>query len=107
MVNAGDLRQRVELQAPTYTTNSISETVITYITMATVWGAYRPLSGNLYFQAKQANSNVNGEVEIRYRSDVKPTWRLKIGEKILYIVTIINPESRNEKLWIKCTEALD
>jgi SPP1 family predicted phage head-tail adaptor len=106
-MQAGKLRNRIELQAPSYSRDSMGAEITTYATKATVWGAVRPLSGSLYFTAKQADSSVSGEVEIRYRIDITPTWRLKIGERILSIVTIIDPENRHEKLWIKYSEGLD
>jgi len=106
-MKAGELKDRIELQAPIKSQNSFGEWVETFTTQATVWGAIRPLSGTLLFQSLQANSDISGEVEIRYRTDIQATWRLKIGNRILRIVTIINPENRNEKLWIKYSEALD
>lgn len=107
IMKAGQLRDRIELQKNTPVANSFGEFVDTWTTQATVWGAVRPLSGTLLFQAKQANSDISGEVEIRYMADIQATWRLKIGTRILRIVTIINPENRNEKLWIKYSEKLD
>ncbi len=94
-------------QRNTPTANSIGEVVDTWTNCLTVWGSARPLSGGKYFAAKQANSEVSGEVEIRYRSDILPTMRMAIGTRILRIVSIINPDSRNERLIILYKEAED
>ncbi len=106
-MEAGKLKDRIELQAPLKSFSAFNEAIETFTTQTTVWGAIRPLSGTLLMQSLQANSNISGEVEIRYRTDIQATWRLKIGQRILKIVTIINPENRNEKLWIKYSESLD
>lgn len=106
-IRAGELRHRVTFQTNTPTANSIGEFVDTYSDYITVWGADRPLSGVKLFQSQQANSNVTGEVEIRYYAGIEPDMRMVIGSRTLEIVSIINPGSRNEKLLILYKEKLD
>lgn len=106
-MKAGDLKHRLELQAPIISANDMLETIQTYTTQATVWGAVEPLSGNLLFNAQQANSEAQGRIRIRYRSDIQPTWRVKYGNRYLKILSIINPFERNQELHILYKEALD
>jgi len=106
-MNAGELRQRLELQAPINSTNDMLEVIQTFATQATVWGAVEPLSGNLLFTAQQADSEVQGRVRIRYRSDIQPTWRIKYGNRYLQILSIINPNERNRELYLLYKESLD
>ncbi|MFA5374131.1 MAG: phage head closure protein [Candidatus Omnitrophota bacterium] len=106
-MNAGELRQRLELQAPITSTNDMLEVIHTFATQATVWGAVEPLSGNLLFTAQQTDSEVQGRVRIRYRSDIQPTWRIKYGNRYLQILSIINPNERNRELHLLYKESLD
>jgi SPP1 family predicted phage head-tail adaptor len=96
-MRAGELKQRIELQIPTRSQSS-GEWIDTYTTQATIWGAVEPLSGNRLFLAQQANSQVQGVVRIRYRSGVTPKMRLKLGERIFQIISIINRDEANEEL---------
>lgn len=106
-MKAGKLKQRIELQVPVISVNDMLEPFQSYITQATVWGAVEPLSGNLLFNAQQANSEVQGRVRIRYRSDIQPTWRIKYGDRYLKIISIINPLDSNQELHLLYKEALD
>ena len=106
-MRAGDLRQRLELQAPYVSANDMLEGTQAFSTQATVWGAVEPLSGNLLFSAQQANSEVQGRVRIRYRSDIQPTWRIKFGNRYLRILSIINVNERNQELHFLYKESLD
>ena len=106
-MKAGELRHRVILQKPTETTNDIEEVVYTWSDEATVWAAVEPNTGSWYFAAQQANSNVKGRVRMRYRSDIDPTWRLKFGDRILNIESILNPDEKNIETIVLYSEALD
>ncbi len=103
----GELKQRIELQIPSRSQNSIGEWVDTFVTQATIWAAIEPLSGNRLFQAQQANSQVQGIIRIRYRSNIEPTMRIKQGERIFKILSIINLNEANEELHLLYKEALD
>ena len=106
-MESGKLDKRITLQANVPTKNSDGEYVDTYIDVATVWAAVEPLSGNRYFQAQQANSDVSGVVRIRYRADVKPTMRIQYIGRYFKIVSVINPNEAKKELHILYKEALD
>lgn len=106
-MKAGELRHRITFQTNTPTANSIGEFVNTFTTYATLWGADRPLRGSWLYQAQQANSEVVGEVEIRYNSGIVPEMRMVIGSRTLKILSIINPDHKNEKLIIQYKEVID
>lgn len=106
-MRAGDLRHRLKLQQPTESTNDFGETVISYSDVDTVWGAVEPNAGKRYFEAMQANSEVQGVVRIRYRSDIQATWRILFGTRVLKIVSIINPREKDREMLIYYKEALD
>jgi len=106
-MRAGDLCHRITFQKNTPTANSMNEFVDTWADYVTVWASLVPLTGNKYFMAKQANSEVKGIVRIRHRSDITATMRIKYGSRYLLIDSITNVEERNKELDIYYREALD
>jgi len=103
-MRAGDLRQRIELQAPYRSLNSMNELIDTYTTKDTVWAAIEPLTGNRLFLAQQANSEVQGICRIRYRADVNPMWRIKFGYRYFQIISIIDRDEINKELHLTYKE---
>ncbi|PGC82329.1 phage head closure protein [Bacillus toyonensis] len=58
----------------------------------TVWGSFIFLKGRKYFEAAAANSEVQGETEIRFRTDVNTDMKMKYKNMIYDIVSVIPTE---------------
>lgn len=58
-----------------------------------VWGSFIFLKGRKYFEAAAANSEVQGETEIRYRADVNADMKIKYKNTIYDIVSVIPTET--------------
>lgn len=103
-VRIGELRERVELLIPARSrTDSGSET-ITYTTRATVWARKRVLGGRERYEAQQMTGESDVEFAIRYRTDVRESWRVKHGP---YTYEITSPPAPDEKrMWmlLNCRE---
>lgn len=106
-MRAGTMRKRLTFQKKVETRNSFKEAVITYTDHCTVWGSVLPNAGKKFYEALQATAEVTGEVRIRYRSDIEPTMRIKLGSRCLEILSIVNPQERNRELIIYYREQLD
>ncbi len=106
-MKAGQLRHRIVIEQPTQTKNAIDEVVLTWSTFCTVWAAIEPAIGQSYYAANQLESKVDGRVRIRYRDDLEPTMRIKFGDRILNIVSIVHPQENRRELHLMYTEALD
>ena len=106
-MKAGDLRARITLQKPVHTRNSFNEDVTTYSDVATVWAAIEWGSGRRYTQASQLDSEVQGIIRIRYRSDIQPFWRIKYGARCITILSISNIYEKDQELQISCKEFTD
>jgi SPP1 family predicted phage head-tail adaptor len=106
-MRAGQLRHRITIEQPTQAKNSIGEVVLTWSTFSTVWAAIEPAAGSTYYAANQLDARVDGRVRIRYRSDLLPTMRIKFGDRIFIIVSIIQPQENHRELHLMYTEALD
>jgi len=64
------LRHRITIEIVSRSQNEIGEWYDSWSTWATVWGSIEPNSGKRYFEAMQANSEVQGTIIIRYRTGV-------------------------------------
>jgi len=106
-MRAGLLRHRLTIQTLSQTKNAFDEWVESWSDWDTVWGSIEPNLGKRYFEAKQANSEVQGLMRIRYRTGVLPTMRVKYGNRIFKIISIIHPFERKQELHILYKEALD
>ncbi|PEL80021.1 phage head closure protein [Bacillus wiedmannii] len=58
----------------------------------TVWGSFIFLKGRKYFEAAAANSEVQGETEIRSHPDVNADMKIKYKNTIYDIVSVIPTE---------------
>lgn len=106
-MRTGPLRHRIVIQKPTRVKNAFDEWVDDWEDWATVWAAVEPLRGSRYFAAKQASSEVEGTVRMRYRDGVEPTMRIKFGERYLKIISVVNPSERRRELEILYKEGID
>ena len=56
-------------------------------------GLFYFLKGRKYFEAAAANSEVQGETEIRFRSDVNADMKIKYKNVIYDIISVIPTEN--------------
>jgi SPP1 family predicted phage head-tail adaptor len=104
MINAGQLNKRITFQTPVVIP---IEGITSYTDYCTVWAAIRPLVGNRRYQAQQYNSEIAGQIIIRYRNDITSSMRIKYLDRRFQILSIINPGEVNEALEIEYKELLD
>ncbi|GAG97006.1 unnamed protein product [marine sediment metagenome] len=103
----GDLKHRLEFQAPTKTSDGMGGFETAFKTMFTAWGSLWPLSGAEALAAMQMGGVMTGKVRIRYRSTViRVSYRIKHGNKYYNIAAPpINLGGNNEYLEMKIKEA--
>lgn len=106
-MKAGTLRHRITFQRKTESRNDFQESVAGYADAFTVWGSVIPNAGRKFYESLQASAEVSGEIRIRYRSDVEPTMRIRLGARTLKIASIANIGGRNAELLIYYKEVLD
>jgi SPP1 family predicted phage head-tail adaptor len=104
-MRAGELNTQIILKKPTQARSSSRELVTTYSTVATVWAAVEWENGRRFEEAKKLNAEVQGVIRIRYRTDVKPYWRISYGNRTIQILSIANVHERDRELVLWCKEA--
>ena len=102
----GDLNKRIELQSPTSVSDGMGGETLTWSTAVTVWGSIMPVSANEVIKAGAPTMTVSHRVKIRYYSDLGADWRMKFGDRYFSIVSIINPNEKNEVLDVLCKEVV-
>jgi len=107
----GDLKERIKICEPTYSTGDYGDDVLNppeeWNTVATVWAAYRDLSGREFFAARQTNTEITGEFKIRYRADIKPSYKIIWGNRVLDIVSPRDIDGKRQWLYINVKEVVE
>ena len=104
----GQRNKLITLQAPTKLPDTAGTMVSTFIDMLP--SVYARITTNRSEEAIQAMATSNSvihNINIRYRSDVRGTWRIKFGNRIFSIVGIpIDIDMAHKELDIKCKEVV-
>jgi SPP1 family predicted phage head-tail adaptor len=102
---AGELRDRVSLQQPTYASDTAGAVVPTFATVKTVWAKVEPLSDSMIALAAQGIGAISHRVTIRYYSGITSGWRILWGSRVFDIVG--PPRNVNERdvyMELRCSE---
>lgn len=74
-MNIGSLNKRIKLQSQVKAKNAMGGTTISWKDEVTVWGAIWPISANEAVRSGQLSGVITHRIRIRYRSDIKASWR--------------------------------
>lgn len=73
--------------------------------VATVWGEVDPLRGREFFASRQIQAEQTHRISFRYIKGIKPTMRIRWGERIFEIVApALNPYEANYEIQLMCKE---
>lgn len=101
----GDLNKQITIQYQTKVADGMGGFTSTWTDADTIWAAIWPVSATEYIKAAQTTMTVTSRIRIRYRSNMRPDYRIKYGNKYFSISSIINPNMGNEWLDLLCKEA--
>lgn len=94
-MQAGKLRHRITIQAPTITQDPESgEALPGWSDWATVWASIEPLSAREFIAAQAGQSEITARVVIRHRAGVLPAMRVVHSGKIYNIHGVL-PDMRS------------
>ena len=98
--NIYDLDKRVVFQKPTKTSNGMGGFTTTWssVTNGTVWARLLPVSAKESRTTEKETMTISHTATIRYRRDIRPTYRVKFKKRYFAIVGMVNPEECNEWL---------
>jgi SPP1 family predicted phage head-tail adaptor len=105
-MNSERLRHRITIQSPPSGTDSYGDPVGDWTDFATIWAGIEPLQGREYVAALQEQSEVDTRVVIRYLKRVRPSMRVKYGERTLNIISVIDNREAHRDMQLMCKEVL-
>lgn len=103
-MRSSSLQHRVEIQAPTETRDSMGQTVTTWQTTQVRWAGINPLSDREQFYAAQVRPETTHRVTFRYFDTLTHRHRLKMGNRIFNILSILNLNEAAETLQVDVVE---
>ena len=103
----GDLDKLISIIATTKISDGMGGFSETDVTIASnIFAGIWPVSAKEIVQSMQHDMIISHRIRIRFRSVLKPDWRLKFGHRWFNIVSIINPNEHGEWLDIMCLEVV-
>ena len=106
MPRIGELNHQVVLQYKTRVADGMGGFTDTYVTAATVWAKMTTLRSDEAIQAMATTGTAVHNITIRYRTDVKASWRVKFGNRYFAIIgPPIDVNFKHEFLELKCKES--
>lgn len=87
---AGQLKNKVTIQAKAETVDAIGQPVNTWIDVATVWADIRYLSGLESIKSDADVSIAKVSIRVRYRADIKPSMRV-VCDGVIYQIKAVLP----------------
>lgn len=105
-MEAGTLNKRVILQYATKVSDGMGGFTSSWVNAAIIWCAIWPTSARETIQSMKETMTISHRIRIRYRSVLRPDWRVKFGNRFFNIVSIVNPSEKNELLDLMCREAI-
>ena len=96
-MNAGQLRHRCWIKAPTHTGDGMGGVTTTWGTTCVCWGSLEPLKGREWFESSMVNSEISARFRMRYYPGVLPTMQLHFGSRTFEIVGVIDVGERHRE----------
>ena len=106
-VRAGRLRHRVTIQQRSQSLNDYGEPSNSFSTLAEVWAAIEPTGGDerVEMQSTSRQQHTTHRVTIRHLANVDATCQVIYGSRVLGIVSVMNPDEKDEHLILMCRES--
>ena len=105
-MRSGELSKRITLQYKTRVPDEHGGFNETFVDACTVFAAIWPVSASETIQSGATTMTVTHRIRIRYRTILKPYWRIKYGNRYFAISSIINTNEANKMLDLLCKEAI-
>lgn len=94
-IRSGELRHRVELQAPENNQNPVTgEVTTTWVTIARPWAKITPMSAREFLAANAEQSEMRGRIAIRYRAEVNAAMRI-LHRGMIYNILGLMPDAES------------
>ncbi len=87
-VRIGRMDRKITIRKRIITRDSIGGAVETWQNVATVPAEKLDIAGREFIAAQQVNAEITTKFRIRYRSDIRPVWRISYDGRDYDIVSV-------------------
>ena len=92
-----DYDKRISFQKPVIASNGMGGFTSTWTAVdSEVWARILPVSAKESRESDKETMTVSHTISIRYRRDIRPSWRIKFKLRYFAIVGMVNPEECGE-----------
>ena len=109
-MRAGLLRNKIIIQSPTESRDTIGGVTKTWATFAEAWASIEPISQREFDRSDQTRADASHKIVIRFVSGVLPTfrvaWTVSGTTRYFNIVGIANTDERSKTITLMAMEAL-
>lgn len=103
-LSIGALRHRLTLEQSSLNPDGGGGVTESWVQVAQVWGAIEPLSGRERVEAARIAGRHMYDITLRYRADVEPAMRFRLGGRIFHILSTEDVDGRGHWLKALCEE---
>ena len=100
----GKLRHRLTLVAPARTPDGGGGAAVAWDAVADLWGAIETDLGDEAVGADRVSGHTQPVITIRYRDDLAPAMRFRLGTRLLQIRAVLDPDGQRRFLRCLCEE---
>ncbi len=105
-IDAGELRQRIQIQANTVTQSALGQPLDSWATVATRWASVKPASGQMFVATEQVRNATTHKIVLRYYAGLTPRHRIVFKTRVFNILSVINEEELNVRHTVLAEEVL-
>jgi len=102
----GKLRHKIVIQSLSQSRDSYGGVSTTYATENTRWASIEPLQGRELFNAQQNSADITIKITLRHYAGLSPTQRITHSSRTFEIISVINPNERDEMTIVMCKEVV-
>ena len=103
-LSIGALRHRLTLEQTSLTADGGGGVTENWVQVAQIWGAIEPLKGRERVEAARIAGRHMYDISMRYRDDVAPSMRFRLGARIFHILSAEDVGGRGKWLKALCEE---
>lgn len=98
---AGRLNKRVEIESRVH-----GDDADTWVNLAGVWAEIKPVGGSERFAKGETESDATHRITMRNHLDITPANRIRFGQRIFEVRSVINADEAGEYLEVEAAELL-
>lgn len=104
MIDPGELRVRLTLEAPSETPDGAGGVVRGYVTAGSVWAAVTPVAARGAVDAGSAGATATHRIVVRHPCAADTRHRFRLGARVFRIVSIRDADASGQTLMIEAQE---